>query len=467
MAATPRAGEVRYIGMVAVLALAVLALLYVQAPRVNAASVAAISMLATLAIVAEALAYVLPRSTRGSIAYIPYLSMALIAPNWCAGAAVLLVKSVTEFVSHVPRHKALFNAAQHLLSLCLVILIYRALGGTSLLAIDPRTLVHTTAAVGAPAMIATTAGYLVNSVLVSIVLAIRDSRPLGAIWREIKGPTMGLDLLAGPIIFLFAWVYAAFGPIAAAAAWIPILGLRQAHKTNLELEQTNQELLELMVKSLEARDPYTSGHSRRVRDYSTTIARAMDLPPRDVEHVARAALLHDVGKIHEKYAPILSKTDKLTADEWRVMREHPTDGANLVSTMTKLRDVVPAIRHHHENWDGTGYPDGMAGELIPLSARIIRFADTIDAMVSERPYRRPMTEAEVRAEIVKCRGTQFDPGITDRLLSSALWRNLFEGPARSTTPTGQILELVSSMSRDSELHALQESRTAPDRVTAK
>ena len=83
------------------------------------------------------------------------------------------------------------------------------------------------------------------------------------------------------------------------------------------------------------------------------------------------------------------------------------------------------MRHHHENWDGTGYPDRIAGEQIPLASRIIRFADTIDAMTTDRPYRRPLTEAQVRAEVVRCRGTQFDPTITDRLLASALWQTLF------------------------------------------
>src|SRR5262249_16655739 len=140
------------------------------------------------------------------------------------------------------------------------------------------------------------------------------------------------------------------------------------------------ELLELLVKSIEARDPYTSGHSRRVQHYSTIIARVLGLPEREVDQISRAALLHDVGKIYEKYEPILAKSDRMTPDEWETMQEHPIDGANLVSTMSNLRSIVPAIRHHHEKWDGSGYPDGLAGQAIPLAARIISFADTIDAM---------------------------------------------------------------------------------------
>src|SRR5690348_1285752 len=189
-----------------------------------------------------------------------------------------------------------------------------------------------------------------------------------------------------------------------------------------------------MIKSIEARDLYTSGHSRRVQRYSTIIARGLGLSERDTEMVAKAALLHDVGKIYEKYGLILRKADRLTAEEWSTMQEHPVDGANLVSTMSGLKEIIPAIRHHHENWDGSGYPDGLSGDHIPLAARIISFADTIDAMTSERPYRRPLTEAQVRAEIVRCRGRQFDPAITDRLLGSNVWLSLFQPAKRSATP---------------------------------
>lgn len=123
------------------------------------------------------------------------------------------------------------------------------------------------------------------------------------------------------------------------------------------------------------------------------------------------------------------------------MQQHPADGAELVSTMSKLHDIVPAIRHHHERWDGTGYPDGLAGEMIPLVSRIIAFADTIDAMTSERPYRRTLSEEEVRAEIVRCRGSQFDPKMTDQVLSASVWRLLFTPTA--TDPHAGRLTLVS------------------------
>lgn len=108
------------------------------------------------------------------------------------------------------------------------------------------------------------------------------------------------------------------------------------------------------------------------------------------------------------------------------MQTHPIKSAELVSNVSQLKDVISPIRHHHENWDGTGYPDGLVGETIPLASRIIMFADTIDAMTTDRPYRAALSEAQVRSEFVKLRGRQFDPDICDKLLQSAIYARLFD-----------------------------------------
>jgi HD-GYP domain-containing protein (c-di-GMP phosphodiesterase class II) len=216
---------------------------------------------------------------------------------------------------------------------------------------------------------------------------------------------------------------------------LPAIGLRQLYKTKLELERSYQDMLELMVKAMEARDPYTSGHSRRVQHYSIIIARMIGLSEREIHRIGIAALLHDVGKIHEKYAPILRKPDRLTDAEWRVMEEHPVDGANMIGTAGQLRDLAPAVRHHHERWDGAGYPDRLAGETIPLASRVITFADTIDAMTTARPYRAALGEEEVRQELIRCTGKQFDPAICETLLNSSDWPSLFVNVvARVGTP---------------------------------
>ena len=296
-----------------------------------------------------------------------------------------------------------------------------------------------TAEYGWQALAAYLVSFVTNTYLVTFVIALESGERVGAVSRDVSLSTIGADLLATPVVFIFSWLYAAFGAIAAAAAWVPIVGIRHVNRVNLELEKANQELLQLMVKSIEARDPYTSGHSRRVSTYAIAIARCLNLPEREVKAISTAALLHDVGKIYERYAPILRKTGKLTADEWVTMQEHPIDGANLVSTITRLKDIVPAIRHHHENWDGSGYPDKISGNNIPLASRIIMFADTIDAMTSERPYRGPLSEPEVRSEILRGRARQFDPEITDRLLASGAWRSILGASAKASRPEKLVL----------------------------
>jgi HD-GYP domain-containing protein (c-di-GMP phosphodiesterase class II) len=217
-----------------------------------------------------------------------------------------------------------------------------------------------------------------------------------------------------------------------------LLGARELYSKNRQLEKTNQDFLELMVAAIEARDPYTSGHSRRVSHYSRIIGRAIGLRGKELDRVTIAALLHDVGKIHEMFAPILQKPGRLTAEERAIIELHPIKSAELVSMVGELHDLVPAVRHHHENWDGAGYPDGLAGTQIPLFSRIITLADTIDAMTTDRPYRAALGEPQVRSEIKKCRGTQFDPDICDVLLASRQFSALFDLPQSSTREAIQL-----------------------------
>ena len=408
--------------------------LYLRSPRYRAEDLSAILLLSVLAIVAELLAFALPNSARGSIAFIPYLAAALTVPTWTTVIAVLAVKVLVHSVRRISLGATLFNLGLGTLTVSSAIWVYEILGGTPLLSVPAASLVSATVSVGAPALVAVIFSFFANTAIACGYLAIRNEQRVYQLWRQSVLPTLGIDLVAGPIVFIFAWLYASHGAIAAAALWVPLLGLREVQRANLELQRTNEELLQLMIKSIEARDLYTSGHSRRVQRYSTIIARGLGLSEKDIELIGKAALLHDVGKIYEKYGPILRKADKLTPDEWSTMQEHPADGASLVATMSNLKEIIPAIRHHHENWDGSGYPDGLSGDRIPLAARIISFADTIDAMTSERPYRQPLTEAQVRSEIIRCRGRQFDPAIADRLIASGIWHALFQPVKRTASP---------------------------------
>jgi HD-GYP domain-containing protein (c-di-GMP phosphodiesterase class II) len=148
-----------------------------------------------------------------------------------------------------------------------------------------------------------------------------------------------------------------------------------------------------------------------------------------VEHVETAALLHDVGKIHEEFAPLLRKEARLTDSETALMQTHAARSAELVGIISKFRGFIQdSVRHHHERWDGRGYPDGLAGDSIPIGARIILVSDTIDAMTTDRPYRKRLSLDVVIVELQKCRGTQFDPHIVDVAVSSVAVRRLIATP---------------------------------------
>ena len=407
-----------YILTMALLASASLAFLAWIAPAVDPADFRAVVTLSVVALGTHIMGHTLARNISGSVSFVPFLACAAISPNWMTAVGVLSVSVVVQIVRQRPFDRCVFNISQHTLSVSLGILAYRLFGGGNLIGASPIP------------YLAYVALFLtfsaVNSLSVSAVVALSDDRRLGDVWVENNLGTLAYDVLALPMIALLAWAYVKFGPPGALIVAALLIGLRELYNVNLQLDRANQELLELMVAAIEARDPYTSGHSRRVSEHAKVIAQIIGLRASATKRVGIAALLHDVGKIHEVFAPILLKPGRLTDEENAIMQTHPIKSEELVAKVSQLRDVVPAVRHHHENWDGTGYPDGLAGDRIPLASRIIMFADTIDAMTSDRPYRKALDAGAVRSELIKHRGRQFDPTICDALLSSGRFNELFK-----------------------------------------
>lgn len=166
-----------------------------------------------------------------------------------------------------------------------------------------------------------------------------------------------------------------------------LLHMKELHD---DLETTENVLFSL-AQALEAKDPYTHGHSERVARFSTGLARALTLPPREIEQIRRGALLHDIGKIGVK-EDILHKPGKLTPEEMAHVKSHPARGYEICCPLKSMHECLPCIRHHHERFDGQGYPDGLGGDKIPMKGMITAIADAYDAMVTDRPYRRAMPQ---------------------------------------------------------------------------
>jgi diguanylate cyclase (GGDEF)-like protein/putative nucleotidyltransferase with HDIG domain len=292
----------------------------------------------------------------------------------------------------------------------------------------------TTAAGGVAAGIAY---FGVNMGLLSVALSMEGHERLVNVFRERFAWLMPHYLVYGFVGGVMAIAYEAAHLYALAVFAVPLLlmrktqeaylahtqrsaqKLRQAAETiqtqNVSLEQANRLLkerstaaMESLSATVDARDSYTAGHSRRVQQLALAIGRELGLSQAELDLLGHAALFHDIGKLAIPDA-ILLKPASLTGEEWALMQRHADEGARIIDRLGFLNDAVPAIRHHHERFDGTGYPDRLEGEEIPLGARIIHVADALDSMLTTRIYRAARPAAEALAELRRAAGTQFCP----------------------------------------------------------
>jgi hypothetical protein len=233
----------------------------------------------------------------------------------------------------------------------------------------------------------------------------------------------GLVLLLGPVGVLF---YAQRQYVSHTAAFVDDLAAsnERLKSTLSELHSANNAMLHAFSEALELRDRETEGHCQRVVRSSRALAVALGLPAAEIKAIEDGALLHDIGKIGVPDA-ILHKPGALTDEEWVRMRRHPEIGYRMIAHIPFLASASMLVRHHHERWDGGGYPDGLAGEAIPVGARIFAVADSFDAMTSDRPYRAALTWEVALEELAKGAGTQFDPLVVaamSRLVTSGALR---------------------------------------------
>src|SRR5712691_9926838 len=372
-------------------------------------------------------------NVRSSVAFIPLLaSVVLFEHPWpmlMSGLAALVVDA---FVRRKPMIRVWFNVAQYMLAVGVGGLAYRAAGGVSGLQNFQFGFL--------PFVALVTTFFIINQGSVAFGVASIVQMSVWESWSRIAGGSLLYDFISSSLAVLLAFLYIKLQLVGLAILILPLFFVRHMYQMNLQVERVNRELLELMVKSIKARDPFTSGHSVRVSEYARSMARELGLPPKHVDDIATAALLHDVGKIHEDFAPLLRKAGRLTPEERMLMQAHPVRSADLAGTIAEFRGRVQAdIRNHHENYDGTGYPDGLIGEGIPIGARIIMIADTIDAMTTDRPYRKALSLSKALEEMFRHAGRQFDPKLVELVSKSPSIRRLL-GP-QLVTGTAKIASM--------------------------
>jgi diguanylate cyclase (GGDEF)-like protein/putative nucleotidyltransferase with HDIG domain len=274
--------------------------------------------------------------------------------------------------------------------------------------------------------------YLLSTLLLTFAINISTGQKFKAIWME-RFRWLGIYYLAlGMIAAALVFSYNAIELTGILIIFLPLLMMRYSQKqyidntealvhnlqkTNSQLIQKseeitllNEELLLTLARSLDLRDPYVMEHSKHVSRYAVCIAEEMGLSEAQVDTIRKAGLLHDIGKLGVR-EEILFKPSRLTAEEFELVKEHVTIGAELVRGCHTLEPLAPFVLYHHEQYDGLGYPRGLAGTEIPLEARILSLADAVEAMASDRPYKKAMSPTAIRDEIARCAGTQFDPEV--------------------------------------------------------
>lgn len=359
-----------------------------------------------------------------SITFIPLLaSVQLFGP----AAAVFLMfvtgPSVEFLVRRNPLVRGLFNSAQLVVSSFGAGWAFALVGGIALDSVG-------TLGEGMQ-MLQQLAAFVVfglvflalNHGAVSLAITLSQNLRFREVWAQMLGRSGATlhDLLISPIAIAVAFLYVQAGVIGILVVLLPLLFIRHAYWTTSRLREANVDLLKALVKAIETRDPYTSGHSLRVSFLAKRIAETMGLPRGSIERIEQAALLHDIGKIESVYTAILSKPGSLTEEERTVIQSHVTKGEDLLRNLSSFpEELLLTVRHHHEREDGGGYPDGLLGNAIPMGARIVAVCDAVDAMLSNRPYRAALSVNAVLRQLREHSGRQFAPVIVDALLTSDL-----------------------------------------------
>ncbi|UCC26425.1 MAG: HD-GYP domain-containing protein [Gemmatimonadales bacterium] len=350
-----------------------------------------------------------------AITFIPLLATVVLYGPAAPVAFMASVGAIGEFViRRKPFQRALFNVSQYLVATTVAGKAFEWFGGDALVwdgAFDPQLLPF--AAFGVTML-------ALNQFFVAGAISLSQDMRLREVVQKVAGPagaTATYDLLISPVALIVAFLYLEVDWPGLLLAVFPLLFIRHAYLLNFRLQQANRDLLKALVKAIETRDPYTSGHSLRVQALAGRIASSMGLPEYRKRNIEQAALLHDIGKIDAIYTEILKKPDSLSASERAVIESHVTKGVELLTSISSFpKEVIESVRSHHEREDGKGYPDGLRAPDIPLGAKIINVCDAIDAMLSDRPYRSALSIETVKEELVRYRGVQFDERVVDHVI---------------------------------------------------
>ncbi len=361
-----------------------------------------------VSLAASALPVTMPRGTQHAVSTAPLMA-AIVLGGPAVGGWVATIGTIElrEVRGRIPWYGTLTNHGAAAILAVGAGLVYEALAGPS--ADLTQSLFG--------ALVASAVFYGANIVLASELVSLRTGQPFLAVLRGDTRVTAINSAALAPTAWLMALTYQ--------TAWwgtllfgLPLYTIRLAYQKFIEMRDMFTQTIGALAEAVDKRDPFTSRHSQNVKNISVEIGRAMRLGDADLEALEWGGLLHDVGKIGVPDA-VLLKPERLNREERILMNSHPVLGAQIIAPVTKLAPELPIIRHHHEWYNGSGYPDRLIGDEIPLLARILHVADAFEAMTAARPYRMtPLTPEQALGELRKFAGIQFDPVVVDAFVKT-------------------------------------------------
>jgi putative nucleotidyltransferase with HDIG domain len=396
-----------------------------------------LAILVALAAAAQRMPVFLFRSSAISISFAAVIASYVLYGSDVAVLVSLFQAGVNAFTpKRKPLIKAAFNAGSLATSAFVGGHVYVVVGGQ----VPPGDIALTLLAVAVSAL----AYFLVNTGTTALVIAISERQGFLSVWRT-NYSWMPVNFLAtaaqGAALALASQALGVFGVVVftlpLGVAWYSFkLYMAKSsevrarneelqsvndmlRKTNDRLEESHLSVIGALVGALEAKEKLTASHSGHTMLYAMRVAETLGLSQDDIATIKLGALFHDIGKIGVP-EHLLRKQGQLSADEWAEVRAHPVIGANLLANVPMLDKIRPIVLAHHERYDGTGYPNGLRADQIPLAAQIISVADAFEAMTGERPYRKPMTRKQALRELRSCAGTQFNPVVVEAFIRTVV-----------------------------------------------
>ncbi|MDD3851307.1 MAG: HD-GYP domain-containing protein [Firmicutes bacterium] len=365
-----------------------------------------------LATIGESFSIALPNQISVSVVFAIFVCIVMLFDPLTAGLIIAAGNLLSVYkrdgkawhILNTPFYKSVFNAGTSFISALASGIVYRALympGGYISLA-----------EIIIPISVASLVYLAVNTSTVVLLVSNLLNKSVRSIWKQNVKWMVQNYLIMSPLGIILAIAYQNYGYFGILLFFGPLLMARYSFKLYIELKSNYLETIQALSRTLEAKDPVTSGHAERVSHYSVAIAKKLGLSEARIDNIMYAGLLHDIGKIGISDS-VLQKPGRLTDNEYDIIKEHSSIGADILRDIDFLRDASQIIRYHHERYDGKGYPDGIGGEKVPLESYILGVADAFDAMTNDRPYRKALTAEEARDVIKQEAGKQFHPRVAE------------------------------------------------------